>query len=251
MDVSLFNVRTEGRRAELDELTDSLAQHGQLQPILVQPKGDHFEVLIGQRRYLAALKLGWTHIDALVESRELEELDARVLSFAENVQRRDLSPRDKASTCMYLYGELHSIPEVARRLGVSPPTVRKWLGYGAVPEPLKEMVDTGSISAPLATRLAEHQPDTAKAVEIATRIAEANTPPRLRTRIITAVEEAPERSVDAVFERAEEMRTERQITFVLPARWAASLDRAAADTRSDPDELAREATIEWLEARQY
>src|SRR5206468_1759979 len=98
-----------------------------------------YEILIGQRRYLAAKQLGWTHMPARVLSSSLDDLDAKILSLSENVQRRDLAPRDKADACVYLVGQLSSRQAVAQRLGVSEATVRRWLGYAAVPESLKAM----------------------------------------------------------------------------------------------------------------
>lgn len=251
LEVSASNVRRRDISADVDELAHSMERDGLQQPIVVQGKDGRFEIIIGQRRYLAAKQLGWQELPAYVKPERLSSLDAKVISFAENVQRRDLAPRDKADTCVYLRGELGSIEAVAERLGITPQTVRKWIGYAAVPETLKTMVDDKKITASVAMRLAEFVPDERKAVEIAKRIAETNPPAKQRERVLAAMEEAPGRPIDAMFRRAEEMKRERQITFVLPERYALAMERAERNTKTSAAEIARDATIDWLLRSRY
>jgi ParB family chromosome partitioning protein len=224
---------------------------GLQQPIVVQQKGDKFEILIGQRRYLAAKQLGWEVIDARIEGKQRSELEAKVLSFSENVQRRDLSPRDKADACKYLLDRLGSARAVAEHLGVSEPTVRKWLGYAAVPDRLKALVEEDKLSVPLVTRISQHVHDEDRAVAIAEKIAEMKPAKEHQDRILDAVEESPDRSVDVILRRAEETRVRKEITFVLPEKWATAIDRASKQLERGADEIARDATIEWLEVRSY
>lgn len=252
LEISDWNVRTEERAAEIPELAASLKKHGQLQPILVQEKEDGgYEILIGQRRFRAAQLLNWPKISAYITDGRVDELHGRLLSFSENVQRRDLTPREKSNTCAFLYRELKSIPRVAEELGISAVTVRKWLSFASVPEELKRRVDEGKISAPLARNLATHQPDTKKAVEIADAIATGVTDPRMRTKVIAAVEEDPNRDVAEVLQRAADMQQEKQITFILPGRWAIAMGQAERAERAEAGELARNATEEWLRTRSY
>ena len=143
LDTSEFNVRRREITADLDDLAKSMDSYGLYQPIVVTPKGDRFAVVVGQRRYLAAKQLGWDQMPALILTETPARVQATVLSLSENVQRRDLSPRDKADACVYLREQLGTNRAVAEAIGVTPQTVRNWLGYAAVPEPIKEMVHTG------------------------------------------------------------------------------------------------------------
>lgn len=247
LEVSRSNVRQRERVADVDELARSMDVDGLLQPIVVQRNNGHYEIIIGQRRYLAARQLGWDEIPAYVRPERLDEFDAKIISFSENIQRRDLNPRDKADACTYLLGQLGSIAAVADRLAITEQTVRKWLGYAAVPEGLKALVDEKKISAPIALRLAEYIPNEAKAVQIAERIAELKPPARHRERILSAVEEAPDRSIDSIFRRAEEKRREKQVFFVLPEKWALAIERAEKSFGRTANDIARDATIRWLE----
>lgn len=113
--VSEFNARQRERTTDIDELAESIKRLGLLQPIVVQRKGNHYEVLVGQRRLLAAKQLRWATIPALVLPTELEPLEARALSFTENVQRVDLTAKDKSEICRYLLDELGSVRKVSDR----------------------------------------------------------------------------------------------------------------------------------------
>lgn len=246
LQVSANNVRRERIAEGVDELAYSMETFGLQQPIVVQPLDGKYEILIGQRRFLAAKQLGWETIDAKVLSQPLSELDARVASFSENAQRRDLTPKDKAETCRYLLDKLGSVRAVAEHLGVSETTVRKWLGYAAVPEAIKEMVESQAITRPAAIRIAENVQDEATAVAIAQRIAEINPAAPERQRILDAVEQYGDRPIDVIFHRAEELKYEKQITFVLPRHWAETIDAASRELSREPNQIARDATIAWL-----
>lgn len=245
--ISDSNVRRRAITADVDELARNIDMHGLQQPIVVWEEAGKFEILIGQRRYLAAKQLGWKDIPARILDEPLDEMEAKVASFSENTLRRDLEPRDKADVCQYLYDRLESVRAVAEHVGVSEPTVRKWLGYAAVPESLKTLVDEGGISRGQAQRLWAGVPDEAKAVEVARLITEKNPPSQDQSRIITAAEELPSRSIETIVERAEELKTLLDIHFILPEQWSRAMDMASKRLDREASDIARDATIEWLD----
>lgn len=250
MDISEFNVRRREITVDLDELANSLDRYGLQQPIVVAPKGDRFEVLVGQRRYLAAKQLGWDHIPALLLSQPLDRIEATIFSFSENIQRHDLSGRDKAAACQYLLAELGSVSAVAEQTGVSAQTVRKWLGYAAVPEAVKDLVAPGGLTVQQAVRIAQNVDNEQTATDIALRI--AKTPQRAdRERVLESVAELPGRSLDTILRRAEEKRDTKEIHFILHESSARAMDAAAKDQQSEPDEIAMSATIQWLYDNKY
>ncbi len=249
--ISESNVRKREITADLDQLAYSMATFGLQQPIVVQRRGDRFEILIGQRRYLAAKRLGWDLIPARVREAPVDELEAKVVSFSENVQRRDLSPRDKADTCSYLLKQLGSVTSVARHLGITDQTVRKWLGYQAVPEGLKQLVEQNAITRPFAVRLAEFVDDEDKAVAIAKEVAQRRFGKDERDRVLEAVEELPDRAPAVILDRAERLKYSKEIRFVLPERWSTAIDAAGGTLGKDPADIAKDATIEWLQANQF
>src|SRR5438270_2798440 len=87
-----YQPRKEFRAEDLDDLERSLRASGLLQPITVRPvagKGGQFELVAGERRLRAAVRIGWPDIPALV--RELDDRALLTLSLVENLQRTDLN----------------------------------------------------------------------------------------------------------------------------------------------------------------
>ncbi|MCB9880629.1 MAG: ParB/RepB/Spo0J family partition protein [Planctomycetes bacterium] len=86
--------RTTFDEAELEALATSIRTSGVLQPILVRPRGDHFEIVAGERRFRAAKRAGLTRIPVLV--RAVDDVELRLFALVENLQRSDLDPIEKA-----------------------------------------------------------------------------------------------------------------------------------------------------------
>ena len=250
LDVSELNVRRREITADLDELAKSLERFGLQQPIVVAPKGERFEIVVGQRRYLAAKQLGWDQIPALVLSEPMNRVQATIFSFSENVQRRDLAAQDKADACSYLREELGSVAAVAEQLGVTAQTVRKWLGFAAVPEPIRAIVGDKGLTVQQAIRIAQHVDDVEVATEIAHRVAEKPVKAE-RDRVLESVAELPGRSVETILRRAEQKQHERHIHFVLAESSAQAIDKAAQEKETDADEIAMNATVQWLQDNKY
>lgn len=243
------NVRRRRITAGLDELVESIKRIGLLQPIVVRSEDGEYEVVIGQRRYLAAKELGWETIPAIV--RDYDVLKGKIASMSENIQRRDISGRDKAVVCKYLLDEFGTPKAVAEELGITEVTVRKWLGYHAVPEKLKKFVDEKKISPTEAIRISQNIPDESKAIKIAEKMVEANLTKPQKDRVIDEIEEEPEVTVERIFKRAEERKVQREITFVLPPKAAESLDTAASEEDKEPATLARDVVVTWLRDQGY
>lgn len=246
--VSDSNVRRRDIIADVDELAKNIEKQGLQQPIVVQPADSgKYEIVIGQRRYLAYKQLRKPTIPAKIVPR-LDPLMATVRSFSENVQRRDLAPRDKAEACSYMLQELKSIRAVAEELGVSELTVRKWVGYAGVPEQLKSRVEEGKITRGQASRIWHAVSEVDQAVAISDLIVKEQPAKEERERIFTAAEELPDQPIEAIQRRAKELEEQLEITFVLPEKWTKLITEAADEAGREPSDIARDATIEWLRA---
>ncbi len=246
-----WNVRHSDIAAGLSDLAASLDKYGQLQPIMVIEKANKYEIVIGQRRYLAAKQLEWETISATILPPDTSKREATVLSFIENSQRVEIPALDKERTCKFLLDELGSVAAVAKELGCSVVTVRKWLSFSTVPDKLKEMVKPGGITRDQAIRLSRHIDDESKVVEIAERMAEIKPAKNDRERIIQAVEEVPTSSVGSIFDRAEEMKEQKDIHFILVSREKELMEMAEDRFEQDGSDLAKEATVEWLKLIEY
>lgn len=96
--------RTNFKQEDLEELQDSIAKNGVLQPILVKTIGDNqYQIIAGERRWRASKALGLAYIPAIIK--DVTELEALELALIENVQREDLSPLEEAESYKKLIEE--------------------------------------------------------------------------------------------------------------------------------------------------
>lgn len=243
LEVSEQNVRKIDKETTLDELASSMEKHGLLHPIIVERRKEgKYSIIIGQRRYLAAKMLRWKAIPAKVVDAQTKD-DARTLSFSENIQRHDLSPRDKADVCKYFLDNMGSIKAVAKHLGVSELTVKKWIDFQNVPERIKEIVDTGQLSADRAVQIIKHVPKEAEAYKIASVVASEMLPPKQKAKIIREAKRAKEKEAVPILRSAAQRL---EIKFSLPTIWATKMKDVSDNLEEKPSDIAKNATIEWL-----
>ena len=91
---STFQPRKDFRHEALQELIDSIRQHGIIQPLIVRQAGTRFELIAGERRWRAAQEVGLASVPAIV--RTANDLEVLELSLIENLQRADLNPIEEA-----------------------------------------------------------------------------------------------------------------------------------------------------------
>ena len=131
----------------LRELSDSIAAHGVLQPILVRPQiYGGYQIVAGERRYRASRMAGLTEIPAII--RELSDSETMQIALIENLQRRDLNALEEAKGYKTLIDEYgFSQEDVARTVGKSRPAVANTLRLLSLPEDVKPMLESGRLSA--------------------------------------------------------------------------------------------------------
>lgn len=248
IDISKLNVRKTQREKGIGELAKSIEEIGLQQPIVVYKKGGRYKLIIGQRRYRACKKLGWKEIPAIIRTIK-SETEATIASFSENIHRLDLRYRDKMEVSTALLNKFGTVYQVAKHLGVTPQTVRNYLGYAIVPEAIKKMVDEKILSASTAMRIARNIPNEKLAVRIAEKIIEV---PRSEDRrnIIDAARENPSKKMEDIFKIAEKKKFST-ITISLTLRVAGSLEQACREYGISRKDLAVEALEIWLQTRGF
>lgn len=132
---------------KLAELAESIKEQGIIQPIVVRPMGDKFEIIAGERRYKAIEKLGWTTIPSIVyESTDNET--AMELALIENLQREDLNPIEEASAFNRLMSECSlTQADVALKVGKDRSSVANSLRLLSLSEGIQQMIVNGELSA--------------------------------------------------------------------------------------------------------
>lgn len=131
---------------ELDELAASIRENGILQPLVVVPRGGSYELIAGERRLRAAGRVGLERVPVVFRdvSSEAEWLE---LALVENLQREDLGPLERARAYQRLVDQ-HGLQqeEIARKVGKSRTAVSNTMRLLALPQPVLDAVEQGSLS---------------------------------------------------------------------------------------------------------
>jgi len=171
----------------LVELSDSIKQFGVLQPLLVQPKGNFYELIAGERRWRAAKMAGLKEVPVIV--REFTKQESIEIALIENIQRENLNPIEEARAYQRLLNEFNlKQDEVAERVSKSRSAVTNSMRLLKLDEKIQdmvtsEMITTGHARALLALEDPEEQ------YRLAGRIFDENLSVRETEKIIRNIKE--------------------------------------------------------------
>jgi ParB family chromosome partitioning protein len=155
----------------IEELAASIREHGLLQPVLVRPHGDGYQLVAGERRVAASQRAGLLKIAAVIR----DVPDDRVLELAliENIQREQLNPIEEAQAYSQLLETLGATQEeLAVRMGKERSTVANSLRLLKLPPAVKALVADGKLSAGHARALLGSDAPPAEMAKIAALIVE-------------------------------------------------------------------------------
>ena len=140
------NPRRHFDEAELQDLASSISQHGIVQPVVVRPAGDRYEIIAGERRWRAAQLAGLHEIPVIV--RDVDDRTALEIAIVENVQRADLNPLEEALGYDQLIAEYgYTQNDLGGIIGKSRSHVANSLRLLKLPEPVRDMLASGELSA--------------------------------------------------------------------------------------------------------
>lgn len=153
--LSEFNIRKDLNAGTedtgLEDLAESIKDKGLLNPLIVRRLDDGtYELIAGQRRFLACQKLGWKTIPAIIRD-ITDDTDATILSLIENVHRADLNPIDKAKAYRKIYDKYNDYNKVAKETGVSVSTIRKYVTLLNLAPSIQEKLTTAEGPAGIGT----------------------------------------------------------------------------------------------------
>lgn len=133
--------------AALDELAESIKQHGVLQPLLVCPlPNGGYQLVAGERRWRASRRAGLREVPVVVK--ELTDTETMEIAIIENLQREDLNPIEEAEGLQALIDKCgFTQEEVASSVGKSRPAIANSLRLLRLPEKVRELTRDGKISA--------------------------------------------------------------------------------------------------------
>jgi ParB family chromosome partitioning protein len=143
---SPYQPRTRFREEALDELARSIKASGIIQPIVVRPIGDRFQLIAGERRWRAAQRAGLTKASAIV--RQVSDELALEMTLVENIQREDLNPIEAARAFERLMAEFQLTQEsVAERTGKDRATVANAVRLLKLEPIMQDWIEEGKLSA--------------------------------------------------------------------------------------------------------
>ncbi|HXH49630.1 MAG TPA: ParB/RepB/Spo0J family partition protein [Terriglobia bacterium] len=146
IDPNPLQPRTQLPADALDELANSIRASGLIQPILIRPAGERYQLVAGERRWRAAGKAGLEKISAVI--REIDDAQALELALAENLLRESLNPMEIARAYERLQQQFRLTHEqIAERLGVNRSTVTNTLRLLGLPPSVQTLLMEDKISA--------------------------------------------------------------------------------------------------------
>ena len=163
IDTNAGQPRKDFDQEKLQELADSIRQHGVVQPILLRQNGERYVIVAGERRFRAARLAGLEKVPAIVK--DLDEAQVMEVALIENLQREDLNPIEEAAAIRFLMQQ-HDLTqeEVSKRLSKSRPAIANSLRLLTLPEPVQAYLRNGKLQAGHARALAGLQDPEAQAV---------------------------------------------------------------------------------------
>jgi ParB family chromosome partitioning protein len=236
---------------DIGELAESIRVMGLLEPIVVAPaeKPGKFEIITGQRRFLAHKQLGRRTILAGVLDEKVDEATAKVLSVTENLVRRDLNSRDLIDVCTALYKKYGTIGAVAQETGLSQTRVGAYVKYDRLSPELKTLVDSGDVNVKTALRAQDaataggkYNPEEATKLALELSGMSGAQQEKLTKERVNS----PDTPVDDLIESAKSGGKIVQITVTLGAEIHRALKAYAIDEDTGVDDAARELIEEGL-----
>ena len=142
---SSYQPRLKFSNDSIEELANSIKESGILQPVLVVPEGNHYTIIVGERRWRAAQKVGFKKIPSIIRSMPVaQQLET---SLVENIQREDLNPLEIALAYQKLNQELNYTQEdIAEKVGKDRASVANYLRLLNLPKEIQDYLAAGSIS---------------------------------------------------------------------------------------------------------
>ena len=176
--------------AALEELAESIKQHGILQPLLVRPlPAGGYQLVAGERRWRAARIAKLSEVPVIIK--ELSDTEAMELAIIENLQREDLNPIEEAEGLQALADKCgYTQEEIAASVGKSRPAIANSLRLLRLPEDVREMTKNGVISAGHARALLAFE-STALMQEVAEQIVSR----KLTVRDVEKMAKSPKKAV--------------------------------------------------------
>lgn len=138
--------RTHFNETELNELSESIREHGVLQPLLVRKKGSKYEIIAGERRYQASKLADLTEVPVIIK--DVDDQQMMALALIENLQRSDLNPLEEAKGYRQLIDASGMTQDaLSKAVSKSRSAITNSLRLLDLPEPVQQLIFDGQLTA--------------------------------------------------------------------------------------------------------
>jgi ParB family chromosome partitioning protein len=145
IDANPFQPRVDWSQEDLQSLSDSIRAQGIIQPLVLRPVGERYQLIAGERRLRASVMAGLAEVPAVI--READDRQMLALALVENIQRSDLNPMEKAEAFSRFCTEFHLTQEdLGRQVGLSRSAVANFQRLLELPEKVRIMLRTGQLT---------------------------------------------------------------------------------------------------------
>ncbi len=176
----------------LEELADSIRQHGIVQPIVVTKQKDYYEIIAGERRWRAAKIAELKEVPVVIK--EYSPQEVMEVALIENIQREDLNPVEEARAYQHLIEEYNlKQEEVAKKVSKNRSTITNAIRLLKLPEPILDMLVTGELSSGHARAILAIN-DKDKQIKIAEKVIKDHLTVRDVERLSKAPDEKPQKT---------------------------------------------------------
>ena len=195
---SQFTIRDKFQKndSDFEMLVNSIREHSLLQPILIRPLSNGFEIVAGHRRFQACRTLRWRFIPAKI--RELSDKQAYEIQLTENIQRKSMDPVEEAEAFRRYVVDFGwgGVSELARKIGKSEEYVSHHLQLLKLPGDIKVKIANNSLKVSQAIEIAEIPPD--RRSKIVSQVVNENLTVRQIRELKTVLKEEEEADPDEV-----------------------------------------------------
>ncbi len=247
-------VRTQNTGQEIDELAKSIEAQGLLQPIVVCKAREEgkWEILTGQRRFLAHKYLNRDTISAKVINERVDEEQAKAISITENLIRRKLTGKELKDGVLYLYKIYGTIKDIAETTGLPQKKISAYVKYPRLVTELKDLVDNEAIDVNVAIRAQDAACDDEGIAdpEVAVQLAKEMTQMTgvQQKKVTREIKDHPEKSMGDVIERAKTGSKVMQVVATVTQDTHSAIQQVAREEGANQDDtvalLIEEALVD-------
>jgi len=170
---------------DLSELMASIAEKGVIEPLIVRQQGSRFQIIAGERRYQASVRVGLSEVPVII--RDVDDSEVIEIALIENIQRKELSAFEESEALFMLADRYsHTHEQLARRLGKSRSSITESLNLQSMPDEVKSLCRLADIGSKSLLLEVLRQGDSKKMVAFVEKLTRDGGVTRARARQVSA-----------------------------------------------------------------